>query len=461
MLGMLGVGIFARGKISNMDDFLLGGKRFKVLPLTATIMTTMTGAGMTLGMVGAVSRRGSGIMWDLIGVAIGLFMMAAIAGKLRETNKRSLAEVIAGKNGKAPQIAVAIIATFYTIVLTGQNVAAVGRLLNYAGSDLGITPVQATIFAAIVMTAYTALGGLYAVVWTDFVQFIIMLGTAGVIGPIIAISASGGIAPIASNLASNNLSLFNPAVGNAIWPSFTFALLMLFGVPGDPTSPQRALAAIDAPTARKAFTFAGISMFWWGAALSIIGGAAFYLMPNIAEEWGTAEAAFPVFAIKYFPPVLTGLAFAGMLAAVMSTADSMLLLCTTHLVYDIAMSVAPKKLTEEKAVKFLPWVTVVLGIFALFIALRITSLLATMYFVFSLVSASFIVPMLAQLYMPNKCTVGGVTTGVLAGGAITAIMYQVNYMGPGGDPIYTGMLASAACIFIGSFFKPSSVGAAQ
>lgn len=172
MFGMLGIGFYARGKINNMDDFILGGKRFTVFPLTATIMTTMTGAGMTLGMVGAVFKRGSGIMWDLTGVAIGLFAMALIAAKLRETNKRSLAEVIAGSSGPKPQIAVAIVAMFYTLVLTGQNIAAVGRLLNYIGADVGITSTQATVISAIVLTLYTSLGGLYAVVWTDFIQFI-------------------------------------------------------------------------------------------------------------------------------------------------------------------------------------------------------------------------------------------------------------------------------------------------
>jgi len=453
MLGMLGVGVYARGRISEMDDFILGGKRFTVFPLTATIMTTMTGAGMTLGMVGAVSKRGAGIMLDLTGVALGLFVMAVIAGRLRETNKRSLAEVIAGDFGKRPQIAVAIIAAFYTLVLTGQNIAAVGRLINYMGSDIGITPTQATVTAAVVMTLYTALGGLYAVVWTDTIQFIVMLASVVIIGPVIAVYTAGGITPIAANLSAKGLSLYNPLAGNALWPSLTFMLIMLLGVPGDPTAPQRALAAQNSAVAKKAFVLAGLSMFPWGAALAIIGGAAIITMPNIAAEWGTAEAAFPIFAIKYFPPVLTGLTFAGMLAAVMSTADSMLLLCTTHIVYDIGMNAAPGVLTEKRAVKILPAVTVVLGGFALFIALRISSLLATMYFVFSLVSAAFIVPTVAQLYLPNKCTEISIIASVLAGGGVTLIMYNAGIMGPGGDPVYTGMAVSASCVFLGSFSK--------
>lgn len=453
MFGMLGIGFYARGKINNMDDFILGGKRFTVFPLTATIMTTMTGAGMTLGMVGAVFKRGSGIMWDLTGVAIGLFAMALIAAKLRETNKRSLAEVIAGSSGPKPQIAVAIVAMFYTLVLTGQNIAAVGRLLNYIGADIGITSTQATVISAIVLTLYTSLGGLYAVVWTDFIQFIIMFVSAVAIGPLLAVFASGGIAPIAETLSSKSLSLFNPFVGNVVWPSFTFALLMLLGVPGDPTAPQRALAAHDSSVAKKAFTYAGISVFIWGIALTIIGGAALHLMPNLAEEWGTAEAAFPVFAMKFFPPVIAGLTFAGMLAAVMSSADSMLLLCTTHLVYDIGMNLVPDVLTEKKVVKMLPWVTAFLGFFALFIALRISSLLSTLYFVFSMVSAAFIVPMVAQLYFPKKCTAFGVTSAVLVGGGITTLMYYIGVMGPGGDPVYTGMTASMLCIILGSFAK--------
>lgn len=453
MAGMLGIGVYSRSKIQSMDDYILGGRRFNVLPLTATIMTTMTGAGMTLGMVGSVAARGSGIMWDLTGVAIGLVCMAFIAEKLRETNKRTLSEVIAGNNGKAPQIAAATVAAFYTLVLTGQNMAAVGRLLNYAGAGFGITATQATVIAAIILTAYTALGGLYSVVWTDFIQFIIMMVAIVILGPILAVYHAGGIAPIAEHIASKGFSLYNPATGNALWPAITFMFIMLLGVPGDPTSPQRALAAKNSHIAKRAFIWAALSILIWGMALTLIGGAAATLLPNIVDEWGTAEASFPIFAIKYYPPILTGLAFAGMLAAVMSTADSMLLLCTTHIIYDIAGSLMPNKFTEERNTKIMPYMTVFLGGLALIAALQISSLLRTLYFVFSMVGAAFIMPMLAQLYWPKKCTSLGVTAGVLLGGISTILMYHFEIMGPGGDPVYTGMFISALCIWLGSFTK--------
>jgi Na+/proline symporter len=351
---------------------------------------------------------------------------------------------------------VAIIAVVYTMVLTGQNMAAVGRLINYIEGGKLHTSTQATVIAAVVLIAYTAMGGLYAEVWTDLVQFLIMLIVIGIVAPIMAVSVSGGSAPIAANLEAGGLSLFNPTVSNPLWPSFTFAFLMFLGVPGDPTSPQRALAARDSSVAKKSFVLAGFSVLWWGVALTLIGAATHYLMPDIASEWGTSEAALPIFAIKYFPPVVTGLAFAAMIAAIMSTADSMLLLCTTHLVYDIAMQLVPDRLPEKKVVKILPWITVVVGIFALFIALRISSLLATLYFVFSLVGAAFIIPTLVQLYFPDKCTAVGVTSSVLLGGIVTVVMYQTGVMGLGGDPIYTGMFVSALCVILGSFFKSSS-----
>jgi Na+/pantothenate symporter len=111
--------------------------------------------------------------------------------------------------------------------------------------------------------------------------------------------------------------------------------------------------------------------------------------------------------------------------------------------------------------RILPVTTIVVGVLALFIALRISSLLATLYFVFSLVGAAFIIPTLAQLYFPEKCTAAGVTSSVIVGGAVTVIMYQTGIMGPGGDPVYTGIAVSALCIVIGGFFKKTSPSAVK
>ena len=96
LAAMLAIGFFARGKIETMDDFILGGKRFGRLALIGTIVSTMVGSGMTMGAVGTAYGSGSTstVPWMYFGFATGLIVMGLIAPKVRETNTRSLAEMM-------------------------------------------------------------------------------------------------------------------------------------------------------------------------------------------------------------------------------------------------------------------------------------------------------------------------------------------------------------------------------
>jgi SSS family solute:Na+ symporter len=172
MIGMVVIGFIAQGKIETMDDFILGGRRFGLVALVGTIMATMIGSGMTMGAVGNAYKAGAGgtVFWMYTGFSIGLLYFGYIAGKIRETGKRTVAEVLSAKFGNNTRLISSIVIIGYAVSIVAINIAGLRNVIFYVfGSKLGISLPLATTIAAAICILYTSLGGFYAVVWTDVV----------------------------------------------------------------------------------------------------------------------------------------------------------------------------------------------------------------------------------------------------------------------------------------------------
>jgi len=154
--------------------------------------------------------------------------------------------------------------------------------------------------------------------------------------------------------------------------------------------------------------------------------------------------------LEYYPPVLKGLAIAGMIAAIMSSFDSFLILATTHIMYDIGKVVKPD-LSEEKIHKSLPILTVVLGIVGALVALFISSLLDYLSMVFSIVGSSLVPVLVAALYFREKTSKKAATASIIVGAVVPAVLFfTVGYDVFLGDPVFWGLFSSIAVLVIGS-----------
>lgn len=449
LVGLIAVGIFAKGKVQTMDDFILGGKRFGRLALIGTIVATMVGSGMTMGAVGTAYNNGSTstVPWMYFGFATGLIVMGLIAPKVRETNTRSLAEMINLKYGKIARIAIAIIVTFYAIAMVAINIAGLRTIIiNCFGLPEG-SIVIVTIVAAAIAIAYTSLGGMYAVVWTDVVQFAIMFLGVFIFAPFFALSkVDGGVAAIESTMQAAGASFTNPFANGVTSGMIAMMLSYFFCSPGDPTMPQRALAARDSKSAKFAFIVSGGIGYWMGIALIIIGCAVRVLQPGIES----GNSVLPQFILNYFPIGLRGLVIAGIVAAVMSSFDSFLILGTTHVMYDIGRVVKPD-LKDDTIKKALPIMTIIFGVVGIIIALGITSLFDFLYMVFSVLAPATFPSMFAALFFRDKTSSFGVTASIVLGFGVTAIIYLTKgYDVWLGDPLFIGMIVSVVAMIIGS-----------
>ena len=188
--------------------------------------------------------------------------------------------------------------------------------------------------------------------------------------------------------------------------------------------------------------------FYFGAVLLLLGGVIFVLMPNLSNP----EAALPLFVIKYYPPVLAGICISGIIAAIMSSFDSFLVLATTHLIYDIGQSIN-KDFSEESIKKVLPVATLVIGVLGLFIALFIQQLFSYLYMVFSIVGAALVPSLLGALYFENKVTSSGLIASMVVGALVPAGLYlTVGYNVFLGDPVFLGLICSVLALVVVSMF---------
>ncbi|SHJ60521.1 solute:Na+ symporter, SSS family [Dethiosulfatibacter aminovorans DSM 17477] len=449
LVGMIAIGFFARGQIETMDDFILGGRRFSSFALIGTIMATMVGSGMTMGAVGNAYKYGATgtVFWMYAGFALGLIFFGLLAGKIRETGKRTMAEVISEKFGNSSRLVASIVIILYAISIVAINIAGLRNIIIYVfGEGLTISLPVATAIAAIISIGYTSIGGFFAVVYTDVVQLIIMIIGIFILGPIIGLTQTGGFAPIATAFADAGMSMTNPFVGGVSAGSVGFFLAYFLAVPGDPTMPQRALAAKDYKTARSSFLVTGAMGFYFGIVLLLLGGVMFVLHPGLEN----AEAALPIFVLNHYPPVLRGITIAGIIAAIMSSFDSFLILATTHLMYDMGHALK-QDVNEERLNKAMPVATVVIGLIGLIIALYIQSLFAYLYMVFSIVGAALVPALLAALFFSEKTSKTAVVLSILTGTIVPAGLYlTVGYNVFLGDPVFLGLIASVAVLVVGS-----------
>lgn len=449
MLAMIGIGLYARTKITTVEDYVLGGKRFGRPALVGTIMATMMGSGMVIGVVSNVYQNGftGSIIWLYGGMAIGMLAIAVASKKIRETNAMSFAEIISKSFGKNARIVSAVVVILYCICILAITVAGLRTvILTIFGNDLPISVPALTVIATIIAIAYTSLGGFFAVVWTDVAQLVIIIIGIFIIGPILGVNMAGGVGNIVDAYEAVGSSFTNPLHNGFTTGMLGLGLSYFLATPGDPVMPQRVLAAKSDKAASQSFLISGVMSVVIILCLLMFGGAIFTIMPGMENP----DAALSTFILNHFPPVIKGITLAALIAAIMSTFDSFLVLATTHFVNDIGKVIKPD-LEEKTANRLMPIITIVIGIATVIVALYVTSILGYLSMVFSIIGAATIPALVSALYFKDKVSSVGVIAGIIAGCIVPGYLFLTKgYDVFLGDPVFSGVIAAVVANIIGS-----------
>jgi sodium/proline symporter len=333
------VGIWARRRNQDIEDFYLGGRRLGPWVGAISASASSSSAWTLLGVSGAAYAWGLPALWifpaTLGGFIINWFW---VGPRLRELSFREQAltvnTIIAPKNLGASRrlvlrVAAGIIVFCFVFYVASQFEAA-GKAFE---SVFGLSREYSILAGAAIVLVYTLLGGFWAVSVTDTVQGLLMC-LAAIILPLVCVGAIGGIGPFIEALAHGNENAASPVGGMPAGLAGLFFALGILGIgigyPGQPHVVNRFMAIESKEALRRGRVIALSWAVLVYSGMLILGLSARVLIPGL----GDSEVVLFAAANQLLPAVVAGIVLAAVLSAIMSTADSQLLVASSAISYD-------------------------------------------------------------------------------------------------------------------------------
>lgn len=412
LLTMISIGIYAIRRVKNSGDYYVAGRSFGPFVLMATVCATIIGGSGLMGRAGVAYSSGFKAVMTAIPYLLGMFIFSGISGKISDVgmkyNISSIPELFDLRFGKPAKIILSCLLAFTMMGTVASQVTATGTIVNMLGGDIGLTYEVGALIACVVFMLYTATSGLFGVVYTDVLQFYILILFVYILIPIASLFKVGGFSNFTANLDPN---LVRPYVdGNILGDIVTYLVFTMAGA----EMWQRAFSAKDRKAAKKGMLL-GTSVYGVTILLVFFMGIVAHQIigDNVLAQYGTTDAVVPALAIAVLPIGLTGVALAGILSVIMSTADSYLLVSVQTCVSDIGKTIDPA-MSEKKELRLSRLFSVILPIGALVIALYMKNAYNILMFAWSFYAAAAGVPAFAALFW-KKATGAGIIAGMVSG----------------------------------------------
>lgn len=437
LLFVLVIGAWASRRNRSNEDYLLGGKRLNGWVLAFSERASGESAWLLLGLPAAALVTGYGEFWTAIGSALGIFCSwKFIAAKLQQQTTEyaslTLPQYLSSKFGDCKIILAlgAVISIFFYTFYVASGVDAAGKVLNMT---FGVDKQNGMLIGASVVVLYTIIGGFAAVVLTDVLQAILMV-TALVVLPVMGIWTLGGVPEFFNQLNSIQDVAFNSWTngleGQAGLIFVLGGLSWGFGYLGQPHLLTRFMAMPNTEEVKKGMVIAFcwvVPAFLGAVLIGLIAKVAF--SPEFLLEQGinvtdtTKEKLMPFFARYYLPAWLAGILICAAIAAMMSTADTQLLVCSSALCEDLYRRCLGNEPGEKTLLLFSRIFTFIICIMALYIAKTgDKTIMAMVSYAWGGLGSSFGPIVILSLYW-KKLTRQGVIVGLLFG-SIGTILWK-------------------------------------
>lgn len=464
---MLFIGIWFYRRNRSLSDYVLGGRSLNYYVTALSAMASDLSAWLLLGLPGAAYASGLGSSWIIIGLFVGLYVnWRLIAGRLRDYSERAT-DFSSGRQGDALTlsayfenrfedrshllrlVSAVVIIVFFTVYVASGMVAGGVFFETVFGTD----PALGVVITGGVVVAYTFIGGFLAVSYTDSIQALIMwMAVLGV--PIVTLALVGGFGPLADSISGHAPELLslvgNVSFADGQWTAASAVSVIAiisglawgFGYLGQPHILVRFMgikSAAEIPKARRIGMTYGVTGMSAAVALGLFGIAYF------DEPLANPESVFIRLVRDIIPTGLAGVFLVGVLAAIMSTASSQLLVAASSLSEDVYRRFFRRQASD----RHLLWVSrfIVLGVavIAFVLALRGGSVLDIVAYAWAGFGAAFGMVLLISLFWRKMNRVGALA-GMIGGGATVLIYKQLDSIGL--YEMVPGVAVSVLCILV-------------
>lgn len=462
LLLIIGVGVYStRFSSQGISEFFIGGRKMNRVVVALSAVVSGRSAWLLLGVTGMAYSRGPSAIWAVAGyIIVELFLFLYYARRLRNFSEKRdcitipdfFSERFSDKDGVLRTLLVVIFLIFMIGYVSAQFVAG-GKAF---ASGFGLEMNTGIIITAAIVLLYTVVGGFLAVSLTDMFQAAFML-IALVLLPVIAVFNLGGLTDMLQQLALLDAAYVDPfavSVGAAIG-----FLGIGLGSPGNPHILARYMSIDDSKQLRVA---AVVGTVWnvlmaWGAVFIGLAGRVYFPDAAMLPDSDT-ENLFPMLAQLQLHPALFGIVLASIFAAIMSTADSQLLVAASSVVRDIYEKQIKKgeEVSQKKLVLYSRIVVIALVVVALLFGFLATDLVFWLVlFAWAGLGASLGPTSILALYWKGT-TRAGVIAGLITGTVVTILWYYIPVLKNALYELIPGFAAALLVTWVVSLFtKPA------
>ncbi|GHB35170.1 sodium:solute symporter family protein [Mongoliitalea lutea] len=447
MVLMLGVGYYFMRQNKNQDDYYVGGRNIGSWHIGLSVVATDVGGGFSVGLGGLGFVMGLSGSWMLFTGLLGAWLAAVILIPRVKSDPafakfHTFPQIFEYLFDRRVGLIAAVISFLGYLGFTSSQLLAGAKLASGTFPSIGLY--EALIMMGVIAVVYTVLGGLKAVIYTDTVQWIILMLGFILIGLPVAYFHVGGWESIQQTLPASYFSLSNLRWQDLANWGITIIPIWFIGM----TLYQRIFASRDVASAKKAWFIAGF--FEW--PIMAFMGVSLGLLSKVAFEQGLLaidldvidpEMGLPILLRTVLPPGILGLMMAAYFSAVLSTADSCLMAASGNLSTDVFGGWLNLK-GEKQQIRFSQLITLILGILAVGLALQMTNVLDLMLYSYAFMVSGLLVPILFGLFTRHRNPRAAILS-MVAGGVVTLGLGWVDgELFLGLDPNFFGLLASLA-----------------
>lgn len=354
----IGIGIWAMRRTKSTQDFFMAGRHLGILVASVAVFSSVMSGWGFVGGPGLVYKMGTSSFWMIVSMAIGaclsFFLLAKRLRMIAELREPvSLPDAVQARYGSSTTSLLTAIAILLGVIsYLGAQILAMATVLQDILADtpgIGLLPLECCLaMSCAVLVFYCVTGGIIASVYTDLVQGIIMVGAAVLVVVTAALQVEGGFRGMSEAILADDPEAMSPWGTLGIIGCLSWYFIFSLGACGQPHVITKFMMTRKVEDARhmlpvSVIGYALSALLWIGVGLAIRA----LVVQGHHAPLANADYAAAEFLQNYAHPVLSGIVFAALLSAIMSTADGFLNVGAAAVVHDIPRAIRGRSLQNE------------------------------------------------------------------------------------------------------------------
>lgn len=411
---------------------MVAGRNLSVKVLVGTLLATWIGSGSIIAGAGLACDKGFPALWFDGGVWIAIIILYLIAGRARKFGQFTVPDILEARYNKWARVLGTIVTVIAYTAIVSYQFRAGGMVLNLV---TGISQEQGVIMTAVFVIGYTVLAGMISVAYTDVVNGIVMIIGLFIALPFLLDNA-GGWSAVIDALPEEKVSV----LGNmSIFDAAAYALPTMLLLLGESGMYQRFFSAKDPATAKR-------SVLGWISGTIIIETLIVVLAIIGCVQFSGIDSEMVILhAVRHgLSPVVGCLLLAAIVAVIVSTADSFLLVPATNIMRDIWQRFFNPELPPRKVILYSRIIVVIMGLIA-FIQLQFFSRVLEMaLYSYTMYGVGITPAVMAAFFWKRATPVAG--TASIAAGMLVTLVWEIS--GQPGEiaTVYPALVASVGTL---------------